>query len=201
MTTLLELDQRTGTLDGGGALPAAHARLLVPHATLRRVFTDPASGIPIGIDPHLFKPSKTQPTPPNLERLLALLTPFTLRDQAQPRHDPSDRLRDLIELRDQQCTGPGCSRTAGQCHLDHEQPYPQGPTAAWNLSAKSARCHRAKHTGWTTERHGPGPQHGQTTWTSPLGHHYTRLSPWTHLPAKPSKPSLDVYLDFASHSQ
>jgi hypothetical protein len=135
------------------------------------VFVDPDSGVPIGIDPTVHPPGE-------IDRLAAMTTPFVLGEQAEPRHDPSRRLQQLVELRDQTCTGIGCSLPAARCHKDHEIAYPQGHTAEWNLSAKSARCHRAKHAGWTVTRHGPGPQHGMTTWTSPLGHSYTRLSSW-----------------------
>jgi len=188
MSTLLQLDQRTASIDQGGALPASLARLLVAEAALRRVFVDPDSGVPIGIDPHLIPAPRpdtaSRPAPPasasTRERLAELLTPFELREQAEPRHDPSRRLRELIDLRDQHCTGIGCSQPARRCHHDHETPYPEGTTAAWNLSAKSARCHRAKHAGWTVVRHDQGPLHGHTTWTSPLGHSYRRLGAWTH---------------------
>jgi hypothetical protein len=201
MTTLLELDNRAGTVEGagGGALPAHHARMLLPTADLRRVFIDPDSGIPIGIDPTIYRApvqagrsragsAKAAPAPTDSghDRLAELLTPFVLDDVAQPQHDPSGRLRRFVELRDQHCTGIGCSQPAGRCHLDHETAYPDGPTAAWNLGAKSARCHRAKHAGWTVTRHGPGALQGNaapgsTTWTSPLGHSYTRLSAWHHV--------------------
>ncbi|MCW2544622.1 MAG: endonuclease [Frankiales bacterium] len=184
MTTLLEVDHRTGSIDGGGALPAEHVRMLLPTADLRRVFVDPGSGVPIGVDPQLHRAARSArsgfTTGVGRERLEPLLSSFVLRDRAEPRHDPSRRLRAFIELRDQRCTGIGCSQPAGRCHLDHELAYPAGPTATWNLAAKSSRCHRAKHAGWTVTRHGPGPQHGQTTWTSPLGHSYTRLSSWSH---------------------
>ena len=199
MSTLLELDNRSGRIDQGGALPASLVRLLLPEASLRRVFVDPDSNIPIGLDPTIHPPTAQTPMdqsqsgvqqmgkrrsaktrPADLDpRLRELLDPFELVDVAEPRHDPSRRLGELIDLRDQTCTGIGCSQPARRCHHDHETAYPQGVTAGWNLSAKSARCHRAKHAGWTVTRHGPGPQHGQTTWTSPLGHSYTRLGAWS----------------------
>jgi hypothetical protein len=200
MSTLLQLDNRTGRIDQGGAVPASVLRLLAPSADLRRVLVDPDSHLPIGIDPtiHRAKPStrsgKAAPRVSTLrDRLEPLLEPFLLREHAQPQHDPSNRLRQLIELRDQRCTGIGCSQPASRCHLDHETAYPQGPTAAWNLTAKSARCHRAKHAGWTATRHTTQADRpdaadaptGSTTWTSPLGHSYTRLSTWTHPTKRP----------------
>jgi len=217
MSSALELDNRTGRIDQGGAVPAALIRLLLPTADLRRVFVDPTSNIPIGVDPHIhraphsgkWQSAKPAPTPAAArpdQLLEALLTPFLLNDQAQPQHDPSRRLRQLIELRDQQCTGIGCSQPASRCHLDHETAYPNGPTAAWNLGAKSARCHRAKHAGWTVTRNGSGPKDGQTTWTSPLGHSYTRLSPWTYPAARPrlhlipARPDLTIEIEQQHHA-
>ena len=178
MSTALEVDNRPARIDQGGALPASLVRQLIPDAALVRVLVDSDSGVPIGIDSELI-PAPAAPTATR-ERLAPLLTMFRLTDQAEPQHDPNAALRRFVQLRDQRCTGIGCSQPASRCHLDHETAYPTGPTAAWNLSAKSARCHRAKHAGWTVTRHGPGPQHGEVTWTSPLGHSYTRLSTWRH---------------------
>lgn len=54
--------------------------------------------------------------------------------------------------------------TAGRCHLDHDTPYPHGPTAAWNLRARAERTHQRKHYGWT-----PLPTPTSTLWFSPAG--------------------------------
>ena len=65
--------------------------------------------------------------------------------------------------------------TPAGCDLDHELRYPDGPTAYWNLSAKSRRCHRAKHAGWQVQRQ----DSGSVSWTSPLGRTYVRPGVWT----------------------
>jgi hypothetical protein len=74
-------------------------------------------------------------------------------------------LRDYVVLRDAHCDGPtGSSTSAARCDLDHTEPYPDGPTAAWNLAARSRRTHQLKHYGWTPIRTTTG-----TLWTSPAG--------------------------------
>jgi len=185
MTTLLDVDHRSGHLEGVGPVPAEHCRLMAPVAALRRIFVDHTTGVPVGMD-RLARPTP-EPVPQQAsaaqvrERLLALLGPVSVVDRAESRHDPSSALATFVEVRDQRCTGIGCSQPARACHLDHETRYPDGPTAAWNLSAKSARCHRAKHAGWTVTRH----PDGSTGWTSPLGHTYTSAGVWQAPPPLP----------------
>jgi 5-methylcytosine-specific restriction endonuclease McrA len=117
------------------------------------------------------------------QRLLAMLRPVRLRDTTEPQHDPSAALRRLVQVRDLRCTGPGCPRTASSCDLDHEVEYAQGgPTSEPNLSAKSPRCHRAKHNGWTADR---DRTTGSTTWTSPDGSTFTRRPAWRPHPWHP----------------
>jgi len=208
-TTALELDNRVASIDGLGLLPAQRVRQFLPSITLRRILVDPDSGVPIAVDPTLHQPptaARARPRsqqdlrqehlhpdlvgsdfPPNLTeqrwaRLAPLLTPYLLTETAQTPHDPSPSLREFIQFRDQRCTGIGCSLPASRCHLDHETAYPEGPTAVWNLGAKSARCHRAKHAGWTVSRPNEGPGSATITWTSPLGHSYTRPTRWTTIP-------------------
>lgn len=109
------------------------------------------------------------------ERLLAMITPTLHEQRATDTHDPTRSLAAFIALRDRSCTGPGCSLPAHLSHNDHEIPWPDGPTAEWNLSAKSARCHLAKHHGWTVHR---DDHTGDSTWRSPLGHTHLRTGVW-----------------------
>lgn len=70
-----------------------------------------------------------------------------------------------MTLRDRACDGPTGNRVpATRSQLDHEEPYPTGPTAAWNLAARSARTHQLKHHGWTPVR-----TPSSTVWFSPAG--------------------------------
>ena len=63
---------------------------------------------------------------------------------------------------------------SSRCDLDHEQAHPEGPTAEWNLTDRSRRCHNAKHHGWRADRQ----PDGTTRWTSPTGRDYLSHSQW-----------------------
>jgi hypothetical protein len=199
MTTCLDLDQRSGLLEGYGPVPALHARMLLPDAGLRRVGVDARTGIPLGIDPgggpvrtpwdyelsrlpaHRAGPIEPQSDPPDLAeqvraRLLSMLGPMYVNDMAEPQHDPSAALRHFVGVRDQCCDGVGCPRGVHQSELDHEQDFARGGlTAAWNLKPRSPRCHHAKHRNWdVTHDHDTRV----TTWARPSGGVYERQSPW-----------------------
>jgi hypothetical protein len=174
MTTALELDHRTGYVEGLGPVPAQHARLLLPVAPLRRIYVDDRTGVPHDADPDLHPPPDDATAERTRARLLSLLGAAGLNDRAEPQHDPSAHLIRQVRLRDPRCTGIGCATPAHRSELDHQTRYPEGPTAVWNLNPKSSRCHHAKHHGWTTTHH----PDGSTTWQSPLGHAYTRPGVW-----------------------
>lgn len=53
---------------------------------------------------------------------------------------------------------------AGRVEDQHDRPWPAGPTAAWNLVARSDRTHGLKHYGWTPLR-----TPTSTLWFSPAG--------------------------------
>ena len=208
MTSVLGLDEHPALIEGLGPIPAWLARTLVPDAALRRVAVNAATGIPLHLDAlprHRRRPppddppgpGRQPPPPPDStgpmseqetaqrvqQQLLAMLRPVRLRDTTEPQHDPSTALRRLVQVRDLRCTGPGCPRTATACDLDHELEYARGgPTSEPNLSAKSPRCHRARHEGWTADR---DPLTGITTWTSPHGNVFTRQPAWQPHPQHP----------------
>ena len=85
-----------------------------------------------------------------------------------------DRMRDLIEVRDQDCGFPICRRPASRCDLDHTVPYDQGgPTCPCNISCGCRHDHRMKgSTAWRLRQ----PRPGTLVWTAP-----SRLS-WTVTP-------------------
>lgn len=87
------------------------------------------------------------------------------------RHDPSDELGAFVRARDPVCTFPGCGVPASRCDLDHDEPWPRGPTTSQNLTPRSRRCHRYRTAGlWRSRTRldacGHAVAHG---WTSPLG--------------------------------
>jgi hypothetical protein len=92
-------------------------------------------------------------------------------------YEPGDRLRRLIQVRDQECTFPPCSRPARDSDFEHAVPYDKGGrTDACNAGARSRRCHQVKQTpGWTVTQ----PKPGWHVWTTPTGRTYVQ-EPWRY---------------------
>ncbi len=95
-------------------------------------------------------------------------------EAAVPGYRIPDRMRAVIEARDQDCGFPICRRPAAQCDLDHTVPYDQGGlTCTCNLSGECRRHHRMKGlTRWRLRQ----PRPGTLSWTAP-----SRLT-WTVVP-------------------
>jgi hypothetical protein len=55
---------------------------------------------------------------------------------------PTAAMRAHVEALDGTCRGPGCTIPAVRCDLDHDIPWPHGPTEVGNLTSK----HRPHHT-------------------------------------------------------
>ena len=201
MTTVLDLDNRSGWVEGLGPVSAHQARLLRPTAELQAVWVDAQTGVPLGIDPVVHppvgEPDYDDPEQLSLaaelvrDRLRSMLRATAIEDRAEERRFPSKALRELVRIRDVRCTGPGCPLPASQCEQDHlDDAADGGPTAVWNLDSKTPRCHHAKHDGWTCRR----LPNGMTEWTSPTGGVYVRRPAWRPPPpiTKPLPPaSLD----------
>lgn len=173
VVTLLEHGNEPGELEGYGPISAEHVRLLLPHARLRRALVDAETGQPVSLD------EDVQPASGDIDiarqRLLAMVRPSVVTHRSEPQHDPSASLRRFVDLRDLRCDGIGCSVPARRSHKDHRIPWPEGPTAAWNLDARSGSCHRAKHSGWRVKVEADG----STAWLSPLGRSYLRPPPYS----------------------
>ncbi len=85
--------------------------------------------------------------------------------RTEDRHDPGRGLTEFVHWRDGYDDGPtGAGVRADRADLDHDTPFPHGPTAAWNLAARGRRTHLLKHRGWTPIR-----TETATWWTSPAG--------------------------------
>jgi hypothetical protein len=86
------------------------------------------------------------------------------------RYVPPARMRAHVVTRDQVCRAPGCQVPAPRCDLDHDTPWPGGPTRPDNLTAKHRRHHQLKTTGlWGATR---DPNTHQVTWTTLAGRGY-----------------------------
>jgi len=87
-------------------------------------------------------------------------------------HDPPAALREHILVRDAGCTQPICSNP--RVDLDHNTPFPHGPTSAANLRSRCRHHHHLKqHPAWQA-RVGQG---GRIEWISPTGHAYPEHQP------------------------
>jgi len=85
------------------------------------------------------------------------------------------RLARLLKVRAPRCEWPGCGHRAAGCDLDHDQPWPAGPTCGCNLGPLCRRHHRLKHALLAKHRT-PG---NNVRWTSPTGRSWTAPSQHT----------------------
>lgn len=164
--TALGLGNEPGWLEGIGWISAPRVRQLLPIAELRQVCVT-RDGQVVDLADRAERPP---PTPEgSREALVRMATrAFSITEKTwrtEWEHDPSDALRDFVAVRDRFCDGPTQARVpAVRADLDHVRPHPEGPTAAWNLRARSRRTHLLKHAGWTGIDTVTG-----TLWISPAG--------------------------------
>ena len=85
------------------------------------------------------------------------------------RNAPPQDMVDHVVTRDGTCRGIGCRIPAAACDLDHEVPWPAGPTAVSNLQSLHQRHHDVKTHTDTTVVTDPD---GTTVWTLPSGRVY-----------------------------
>jgi hypothetical protein len=166
VSTALGLSNEPGWLEGYGWVSAPQCRQLLPDAELRQVCVT-GGGQVIDSADRVIRPEST-PEAVREALLGMVLEPFELTaktSRSEPQHDPSMALAGFAQLRDRYCDGPtGTQLAARAADLDHDTSYPHGPTAAWNLSARSRRTHALKHRGWTRLR-----GRDSTLWFSPAG--------------------------------
>ncbi|SNR36470.1 hypothetical protein SAMN06265360_103247, partial [Haloechinothrix alba] len=108
-------------------------------------------------------------------------------DVGRRRYRPTTAIRDLVAVRDAECTTPGCHRPAQHSDYDHLRGWGRGEhgtTAHTNGGAKCRRHHRMKdHPHWTLHHN---PTTGTTTITTPTGRCYTTKQ---HPPTAPPEPT------------
>lgn len=83
---------------------------------------------------------------------------------------PPTRLRAQVQARDRVCRAPGCVVAASSCDLDHDVPWPAGPTTAGNLTAKHRRHHQVKTAGLWNAYHDSATD--ALVWTTLAGRRY-----------------------------
>jgi hypothetical protein len=86
-------------------------------------------------------------------------------------HDPSEAIARHVRAAAPTCSFYDCPRRARSCDLDHDTPWPSGPTSVTNLDPKCRRHHNAKTSGVMQTRFTAGPGAGRRTvhWTLPCG--------------------------------
>ena len=86
---------------------------------------------------------------------------------------PSRAMVEHVQAIDGTCRGPDCQVPAARCDLDHEAPWPAGPTAVVNLFTKHRLHHNVKTDGiWTSRPTGEGADR-VLEWTTLTGRTYT----------------------------
>jgi hypothetical protein len=103
-------------------------------------------------------------------------------------YQPTPAMRAHVEAVDGTCRAPGCTVPAARCDLDHDTPWPYGPTEVTNLTSKH-RPHHNLHTHghWPVRREGD-----RVRWRTKAGRLYdTHPKDWLDgvRNAPPSRPS------------
>ncbi|MBA3294749.1 MAG: DUF222 domain-containing protein [Geodermatophilaceae bacterium] len=95
-----------------------------------------------------------------------------LLDVGSTVHDPPAALREHVLVRDGGCTQPICGNP--RVDLDHNVPFPHGPTSADNLRSRCRHHHRLKqHPNWQASVRSDG----WIEWITPTGHAYPEHPP------------------------
>ena len=59
-------------------------------------------------------------------------------------YEPSAAIEDHVRTRNPRCTAYDCARASHRCDLDHDTPWPRGPTDVDNLAPRCRRHHELK---------------------------------------------------------
>jgi hypothetical protein len=117
LTTLLGVDQQPGEIPGHGFVPAAVARSIAT-----------AGG-------SVWRRLVTDPAD------------GTALELSTNRYHPTAAMAEQVAALDGTCQAPGCTVPADRCDLDHEIPWPAGPTTLRNPQRRHRRHHNHKTRG------------------------------------------------------
>ena len=59
-------------------------------------------------------------------------------------YEPTSAIEDHVRTRNPRCTAYDCARVSRRCDLDHDTPWPRGPTDVENLAPRCRRHHELK---------------------------------------------------------
>jgi len=167
-----EADQ-LGELPGLGPVhPQTCRDLLTRSDTLRRICVDATTGRVLAVDDPI--PVDGDATAIAAALAAMQVDPVVTRDLTTSAYRPTRRALRFVRTRDRTCRFPGCTRPARASDVDHEQPWPLGPTDPRNLRCLCRHHHRAKQSSLFTVRTEPD---GTTVWTTRTGHEYRRPPP------------------------
>jgi len=81
---------------------------------------------------------------------------------ATDRYTPTTAIADHVRAYYPTCTSPTCNRSARACDVDHDEPWPRGPTATTNLNPRADAATAGRRWGcgdpvWTPTCPSPGP--------------------------------------------
>ncbi|HET8989049.1 MAG TPA: HNH endonuclease signature motif containing protein [Humibacillus sp.] len=120
---------------------------------------------------------------------------------------PTAAMRAHVEAVDGTCRAPGCTVPAARCDLDHDIPWPHGPTDVTNLTSKHRSHHNAHtHGHWRVGR----DLEGLVRWRTKAGRTYeTRPKDWLEalrqarapesaIPGAPGRPTALLSLPIAT---
>ena len=139
LTTMLGLDDQPGEIPGHGFVPAAVARSIAT-----------ATG-------SVWRRLVTDPVE------------GTALELSTTRYRPTREMAQQVAALDGICQAPGCTVPAERCDVDHEVPWPAGPTRVRGLKSRHRRHHNHKTRGMWKAHPGPG---GTTRWTTVSGRDY-----------------------------
>jgi hypothetical protein len=172
----------TGWPDGDAGLasqspsPAGQAIVVVPFETALGL-----SDLPCELPGHGFisaRQAREIITAPGSiwQTLLADLTTGRALALSRRGYRPTREMIEHVRAVDGTCRGPGCSVPARRCDLDHDVPWPDGPTDVDNLTAKHRQHHRVKTAGWWEASR---DDDAIVTWRTAAGRSYvTRPKDW-----------------------
>ncbi|HET8987279.1 MAG TPA: HNH endonuclease signature motif containing protein [Humibacillus sp.] len=149
--------------------PAGQAVVVVPFETALGL-----SDLPCELPGHGFisaQQAREIITAPGSIWQTLLADPTTGRALAlSPRgYRPTREMIEHVRAVDGTCRGPGCTVPARRCDLDHDVPWPHGPTHVDNLTAKDRQHHRVKTAGWW---HASRDDGAIVTWHTAAGRTY-----------------------------
>lgn len=121
---------------------------------------------------------------PSFTRVLADAHTGTVVSVGRTHRVPPPRMRLHLQLRDQTCRFPGCTRPSATSEIDHTIEWRNGgDTALTNLACLCVAHHHVRHGDrWTYVLH----PDGTAAWTTPTGRRVTTRPPT--LPGRPPAP-------------